>query len=81
MFKAQNKQGDSEQRQRSPDEKGQANSLEELGKRALEHLGMLFRPEFPDLGLEGGLVLNAQRTEKSYLGLSNRNLVEKAKST
>lgn len=59
----------------------QANSSEELGKGALEHLQMPFRPEFPDLGLEGGLVLNAQRTEKSYLGLSNRNLVEKDKCT
>lgn len=39
--------------------------LEALGKRVREQLEMLFRPEFLDLGLEGGLVLiGRQRTEK-----------------
>lgn len=52
--------------------------MEELGKRVREHLEMLFRPEFLDLGLEGGLVLIGQTEDREVESqLSNRNPVGK----
>lgn len=54
---------------RAAQQKREQIPLEELGKQVRENLEMLFRPEFLDLGLEGGLVLIGQTGQRSGISV------------